>query len=377
MRLNRTIVGVLAAGMLLGSPALAQPVGRQMPRVRTPDDPPPTLISVDFNGGTLAQFVTAIKSQSKEPVNILPQGDAAKIPVEAVQLRDVDVETALRAALETKLINQETMPDGMQRKLYLETIRGDAPSKPAFVVGFQTGGARATVPQAPGMSPGNDSVTAVYSIQRLVHNDDKDGMTTLPETVVLSAIDTGLKLASVEGVEKPELQYHKDSGLLLVRGRRDDVSVVEEVLRKLVSDQDRRTEGTRRRKIAEIRQKAETQRAQISVELAEIRCRTAEQHLQAVQKQADGGAVSRDELIQAQAMMDQTHAELAMTRIELDRLTREAEAGVEDPQPTQAFSPQGDNRTLQMQLQAAKDEIEELKKMVKAIQPSGAKPASK
>jgi hypothetical protein len=249
MRFSR-FLAVVAAGMLAGG-ALGQegqPAngGAHAQPDETPQQggaPAPAqggpLVSVDFKGGTLKELAVALRGATKEPVNISLQGDAAGVEVEPMSLRNVTVESALRAAIGNR-IGTQFLPDGSGLELKFESVQSGPQDASVFVITRSPSSFRNSPP------PPRERVE-VLSIQRLVSGDEA----TTPD-VVLTAIDTGLMLQQNDREPRPQIKFHKDSGLLLIRGDPQDVALASEIVKRMMSDHDRQTSEAARRKAASI-----------------------------------------------------------------------------------------------------------------------------
>jgi hypothetical protein len=281
-----------------------------------------TTISVNFPGGTLEEYVRALREATKDPVNVSLQGDAARLRIEPLVLREVSIESALRAALGSRPGQNLLENDGSMTSTRLETIQATAAGKPVFVI---------TTQRVPGGGPGSaDASIDVLTIRSLVQSDDAKHQDAR-EQVVLAAIDSGLKLlGSTEGV-KPQIDYHQDSGLLLVRGQARDVALVREIVGRMTEDQKRQNAEMHDRRKNEINNRAAMQRAELSMRVADTRVGEAQRRLDETQKLVDAGSASTRDLSDARMASIQAETEVGMARIEIMRLKDEAAAGVESP----------------------------------------------
>ena len=244
------IAGFAAAqGPQQGTPArVGQRAGPQAPGpVEQGADGP--IVSIEFKGGTLGDLVRSLQAQGKDPVNIALQGDAAAIPVERMALRNVTVHSALEAALGSRINTVLFEADGTSKQITLEQLAGNGDAAAVFVI---------TRHETQARQMGREPSVQVFSIQKLV-----SGSGAMPPEVVLTAIDTGLGLQTRAEGARPQIKFHKDSGLLLVRGEGMDVNLIEQIVSRLQKDHERQVAEESRRKAVEIdratrRKKAES-----------------------------------------------------------------------------------------------------------------------
>lgn len=232
------ILRTIALACLFPLSALAQDPTAAPPAATKAVGTPPVTVTLAFGGGTLADFCAQIRQ--KEPranIVVAPLAAGAKLP--AMDLRSAGLEQALEGAC---AIAESTALIRMQ------DFRG--PGEPVFTIMAQepvvtigktgpngpvtTGTMPASLPRTEG--------TEVVSINRLI--DAKDG-TGFSVTTVLSAIE-----AATGEQALASLRFHKESGLLIVRGRPDQLALVRDVLSSLESDvKERRKQDNARKGI--------------------------------------------------------------------------------------------------------------------------------
>lgn len=201
------------------------PVTPPPPAAAKSAGPAPVVVTLAFAGGSLADFCALIRA--KEPranIVLAPLAAAAKLP--AMELRGAGLEQALEGACAIA---------ESQAQIRMKDFRG--PGEPVFTITAQE-----PVMTVGKMGPGGSTTTGavpvaatrqeaaeVYSLNRLL--DPKDG-SGFAVTTVLSAIEvaTGGEQALAA------LRFHKDSGLLIVRGRPDQMAIVRDVLTSLERD---------------------------------------------------------------------------------------------------------------------------------------------
>jgi hypothetical protein len=206
-----------------------------------PSQPPPAApraeapVSVSFPGGTLPQYVQALRAAS-EGANIVVPDDAGDVHVPPLTLKNADLLNALD-------VLADLVGDDVQvRVRMLKSSQGQpvyalrvARARSAAPRGSQIPGSQ--VGMSAGMPDPADLVVRVFSLRMLTHPFALDsagsGTTMKPETI-LSAIETGLSF-SASG-PKPVVRYHTDSGILFVQGTPKHVHVVQEILSSLNED---------------------------------------------------------------------------------------------------------------------------------------------
>lgn len=218
--------------LLVMLPAVAQepvvakdPGGQALPASRAAATPPVT-VTLMFAGGTLAEFCAQLRQlEPRANIVVAPLAADAKLP--SMALRGAGLEQALEGACAVA---------ESRALIRMKEFRG--PGEPVFTILAQEptmgGGASRPGPAGPS-GPSSAAATAaarteaseVFSLNRLL--DAKDGF---PVTTVLSAIE-----AATGGEQAlAMLRFHKDSGLLIVRGRQEQMALVRDVLANLERD---------------------------------------------------------------------------------------------------------------------------------------------
>lgn len=191
-----------------------QDAPQSQPRVET--------ISVDFSGGTLADFVAAVRAAGAG-INIVVSPRAADVVLPPMKLQQTRVFAALEA------VGRIVAPEYAVEVGHSEHDPG---SKPIYSLTV-----RHLVKRTRTQSGKPHKEVRVFSIrtltQKLPGDPDVPGLVTKPETI-LTAIETGIE-AGGEG-ERARIRYHADSGLLFVFGTAAQTSLVGEILRSMTND---------------------------------------------------------------------------------------------------------------------------------------------
>lgn len=213
---NRTIC-TAAAALLLCFCLPAQEATEQAPVTSTSQDrqTEPVLINLMFPGGTMAAFLASVRAVVPE-ANIVPGLHVDEAQVPAMELRSVDLKTALNTAcmVATGPVNvRVNATAGGGQWVYTMLARGNRPDDP----------------QA---QPADETVQRVFSLNGLTMSHGPGSVAPLSVESILSAIE----LVTTADGKGPMLRYHKDSGLLLVRGTQEQVRNAMETLSVLADD---------------------------------------------------------------------------------------------------------------------------------------------
>jgi hypothetical protein len=182
--------------------------------------PEPVVVSFSFEGGTLKEFVAAVrKDQPKANIVLATRADSAVIP--PMILRDAGVEQALEGAC---------MAAEADFQVRVKEFRGAG--QPVYSIYAyaqpQSGGVQMVGPK-PGQLHQRVLTLNDLTAQRA------SGMKPMKVETVLSALD----LAMADEKKPPRIRYHEDAGLLLVRGTYEQIEVVEQIIVTLSRDLDK------------------------------------------------------------------------------------------------------------------------------------------
>lgn len=301
------------AALLLGAGVLAQPQepspalrpatrqGQQAPTappapVGASSNPEP-LVSVEFRGGTVRQFVDAIRaSAGSANVNVIMPAEADGVPLPAISLREVSPYTALQA------IEFAANQDGTVQFAITRLGKGEEGSA-TFAVRFAS---RTPPGSGSSMAASAKQETRVFSIRDLTEAPadlPADPSMVASAETVLNAVQAASCLDSDAKTAPPELMLHKDSMLLIVRGTADQQRTIESVLGQLgqsvAAKRSRAVEAATRERAArleesELRVQIDMNNSQIREEEAGLERVTME--VDRAKKLADQGQISSTEL---------------------------------------------------------------------------------
>ena len=185
------------------------------------------IVSIDFGGGSLEDFVEEIRGAG-ENINILIPPEAAEVTVPAVSLKNVGVEAALEAVATITL--SETVSVGVSTKLgagvpiYAVRVNFSGPSR-------RSGSGNLDV-----------RVISIRSLTESLPGDPEPARITTSAETILTAIDTGME---VVGGAQATIKYHEDSGLLFVKGTRTQLNITENIIGNMISDLEERRHSAR------------------------------------------------------------------------------------------------------------------------------------
>ncbi|HTR40798.1 MAG TPA: hypothetical protein VMH87_04220 [Pseudomonadales bacterium] len=181
-----------------------------------------TAFNLDFPGGAPADLVTSIEKATGKPLNVIIPTEDANAQLPPLKMNDINT-VKLFAALETASYRQDAVKTGFGGS-YSEYQLGygfkttDNPITDSSIWYFHAD--KPSLPPVVSTAP----VCQFYQLQNyLNYGFTVDDITT--------AIQTGWKMAGISPA--PELNYHKETHLLIAFGKPDDLAVVKNVLEAL------------------------------------------------------------------------------------------------------------------------------------------------
>lgn len=245
--MTRSLVRMcLFAALPLLAPLTAQGAGHSpqppgAPQPQSPPKPPAApapapaqqflTVTMAFPGGTFGDFCAHIRAREPK-ANIVLAAVAAEATLPPMDLRGAGLDQALEGAC---LVAAST------HHIAMKNIRGNGESVYTIVA------------HAPPQPPETTTATRpegteVFSLNRIT--DDRDTSIGKEPATVLSAIEAAV---GAQGGALGALLWHKESGLVIVRGTGPQLAIVGDVLRNLERDVDaRRREAHARKGIAPV-----------------------------------------------------------------------------------------------------------------------------
>ncbi|MFN0134359.1 MAG: hypothetical protein ACKVW3_17740 [Phycisphaerales bacterium] len=319
----------LAVSLTLAAAALGQRPG--LPP-QQPERPAGPVVSLRFPGGTVAEYVTALRvASTSEPINITCSTEALSIRIPEVTLKDVSLESALRAAA---FAAQE---NGQQR-LYVEPF----------------GGLNRTDAFALALMPvrGRDAADdlQVFSIRDLTESGG------VKIETVLTAVETALALTDT-APSPATTKYHKDSGLLMIRGNMSQLNAADQVLKRLESSTKGADARARAARVAQAEAKARLDRSLAMIEVSKRRVEIAQASRDEAAKLGEKGHVSSIDVRNAEYTLAEAIAQSRAAEAEFAAARVAAEEGVVLPD---SDSLQDENHRLRDQINALRQRLEQL-----------------
>lgn len=220
------VLTVLSLAPAWGQPRLSPP---GMPQPSAPSQNNDlTSFSLDFRGGTPADLIKAIEKATGKPLNAIIPSEDADTQLPSLKMNDVNVAQLFQALEKASLkqvsyVSSTSYGFGGQsysttQTYYSFTTEANPPTDNSIWY-FQV-----SKPSLPLVGAPGPSVCQFYQLQPYIERGfTVDDITT--------AIQTGWKMAGV--TSPPELNYHKQTKLLIAFGKPEDLATVNNVLKAL------------------------------------------------------------------------------------------------------------------------------------------------
>ena len=304
-----TMLAPPPSGALARSPAQPHAQNAHVERDRNT-----AALNITFPGGTLAQFVDALKAGAPGPLNILLKREAPSLEVPPMDLKSVSIKTALELAIPEQGRRVETLPDGAEILRFCEfSVIGehDPSSAPVYVIDAFSTRREPKLPQR--TKAGYAHALEVYSVERIVSGEDDVRR-------LITAINSALALSP--GAQPAELKFHPEAALIIARGDPEQLSAIERVINSFIDtasirENERIANAVQR---AELRDELIERRAEL--EKAEAQVYMHARDLDELRKLATEDFTSQREILEAETRLRLHESEMNAARARLEA-TRE------------------------------------------------------
>jgi len=216
----------LAGIMLIHTPAVyAQPNEQPSPQAqqaRPAAKHQIELVRVNFPGGTLEEYIDAIKkAMLPAAANIMIRGDVGDIPIDTIELEDVPLANAM------SMLNGQYR---VENSLYQIRVREYAIDKGRSAYTLETLRQGTYASQA---GANQILVLSLKEITTTLPGDPPEAI--IPAETVLTAIETALSVSDDQAA-KPEVRYHAESGLLILSGPQQTLRTATDVIDVLTNN---------------------------------------------------------------------------------------------------------------------------------------------
>ncbi len=198
--LNTYLLVIVLTGLSWSSWAAAEPAAA------APPPAPGELLDLDFPGGTLGDYVEALRQVAVDVNVVLATPEVRDLPVPPIRLNSVAVGAAVR------VVEGEIHLDGRSGLVIVANeIQVTGPNqKPVFRISTHRRG-----------RPSSAEVH-VWSVAALLSQDVK-------AEAILTAVETSLELMGGEHAQS-QVRFHQDTGVLIAYGERQHLSAIDHVV---------------------------------------------------------------------------------------------------------------------------------------------------
>lgn len=304
-------------------PSPNQP-GIPNPQISAGQSPSGPMLNLQFPGGTVTEFVTAVREAAAAAggaVNIIVPADAAKVIAPPMSLQMVRPQTALTAFCAAFRQNKD-------HYFSVDDVGIDSAEAPSFVLYYERNPNLAARGGMPVQPPPRVTIE-VFSIRDIVEpatirgNEPPNEIAAqadVNKNNLLRAIDAALSLKDQDtrADDDTSVLCHDQSGLLIVRGEPARIEVVRSVLSRMRDDTFARRkaesskaerESARARRAAVVESRLKLQQAEMDTAQSRFD-RTAQLHSQG-QASVEALEEAKLNVVRAQAAMAQVEADFA------------------------------------------------------------------
>ncbi|MBY0311798.1 MAG: hypothetical protein K2W85_06995 [Phycisphaerales bacterium] len=185
------------------------------------------IIDLDFAGGTIAQYITAVQESTGRPFNVITSPEVAAMRLGPVRLRSAS-STVVVEAIVAALVDRDERVQLRTQSL----AHGGAES---YTIRAERLPAMAFPGQPAMLRSDRADLVGTYSIATLVNPpaDDLEAK-RLPQDDVTKAIEAVLRL--VASPTPPKILIHPETSLLVVQGTGEHLNLAEGVIKQLKDD---------------------------------------------------------------------------------------------------------------------------------------------
>lgn len=345
------------------------------------------VLSVEFAGGTLGEFVEAVKSATPETINVVVPADAMNVSVPRLSLKNVSPYMALQSL---EYISDRTtwmQPAGqgipnlmMSNEIEVLDLNRKDPaandSSRTFAIvytkrsrGFPSG------MEFPGTAP----TTQVFTVRDLLATDGKGGgLPGLTLDQIVQPIEATLTVESedarAKGADPARLMVHKESNLVIVKGNARQNALVKQVIEQLKEDVERTRsevlpERERLQLVEDLRRQYSVRKSTLEQQLIQTHERMAD-----LRKLYDNSVLEKNErsTATAQAALRQVEAAASTLEAQLQQAKQQQEEA--EFEATRQWRTMGNNSSV-AEIRALREQMDLLKKQLEELK-AAARPAS-
>ncbi len=169
------------------------------------------VITLTFPGGTLEEYVQAVRKAASGANIMVATGEAGKVHVPPVELESVTVRAAVHL-----LVGRYDLDDRMAIYVEVEDVR--SAGKPVFRVSANKHGGR------------TQAEVKVWSVLDLIGDELAGDKMSAKE--VLTAVETAVELL-IEHNQPAQVRFHESTGLLIARGTSSQLHAIGQVVSEL------------------------------------------------------------------------------------------------------------------------------------------------
>lgn len=198
---------------------LAPQTGAQTP-VQPATKTAPSKVTIDFSGGTLAEFLEEVRKAAKG-TNILAAANTNEVAVPALVVTNADVLGTLLSVA------------NISSKSPTQVVRVDG-SGTMFSVTVQDQRSRVAGQHVEKADHTSLRSWSLVGLTSRPSNLPEDARLSMPAKTILTAIETALAMMDTDQKVKPKIRYHEDSGLLFLLGTNEQLSAVDDTIGNII-----------------------------------------------------------------------------------------------------------------------------------------------